>query len=105
MLPSVPKGRSRWSSHRLIGTQGERMPARATRDQVDVFVEIPRGSRAKYELDAKTGHIRLDPVLPSSVHYSTDDGGPDPGGSVGSSRRARTSRGSPVGSRRRHRPD
>jgi inorganic pyrophosphatase len=50
------------------------MPPKATRDQVDVFVEIPRGSRAKYELDKKSGHIRLDRVLHSSVHYPTDYG-------------------------------
>jgi len=50
------------------------MPAKATRDEVDVFVEIPRGSRAKYELDKQTGHIRLDRVLHSSVHYPADYG-------------------------------
>ncbi len=50
------------------------MPARAKTDQVDVFIEIPRGSRAKYELDKKTGHIRLDRVLHSSVHYPADYG-------------------------------
>ena len=48
--------------------------SRATSDTVDVFVEIPRGSRAKYELDKKTGHIRLDRVLHSSVHYPADYG-------------------------------
>lgn len=41
---------------------------------VDVFVEIPRGSRAKYELDKASGHIRLDRVLFSSVHYPADYG-------------------------------
>ena len=50
------------------------MPGRATRRNVDVFVEIPKGSRAKYELDNKTGHIRLDRVLYSSVHYPADHG-------------------------------
>ena len=50
------------------------MPARAKADQVDVFVEIPRGSRAKYELDKKSGRIRLDRVLHSSVHYPADYG-------------------------------
>ena len=50
------------------------MPSRATSDVVDVFVEIPRGSRAKYELDKKSGHIRLDRVLHSSVHYPADYG-------------------------------
>jgi inorganic pyrophosphatase len=37
---------------------------------VDVLVEIPKGSRAKYEMDQKTGRIRLDRVLFSSVHYN-----------------------------------
>ena len=50
------------------------MPARKTEQVVDVFVEIPRGSRAKYELDHESGHIRLDRVLHSSVHYPADYG-------------------------------
>lgn len=41
---------------------------------VDVFVEIPKGSRTKYELDKKSGRIRLDRVLFSSVHYPADYG-------------------------------
>jgi inorganic pyrophosphatase len=41
---------------------------------VDAIVEIPRGSRNKYEVDHKTGAIRLDRVLFSSVHYPTDYG-------------------------------
>jgi inorganic pyrophosphatase len=45
-----------------------------SRTSVDVFVEIPRGSRTKYELDKKTGRIRLDRVLFSSVHYPADYG-------------------------------
>ena len=47
---------------------------RGTPDAVDVFVEIPRGSRSKYELDRASGHIRLDRVLHSSVHYPADYG-------------------------------
>jgi inorganic pyrophosphatase len=50
------------------------MPGRATRRAVDVFVEIPKGSRAKYELDKASGRIRLDRVLFSSVHYPADYG-------------------------------
>ena len=45
-----------------------------SRTSVDVFVEIPRGSRTKYELDKKTGRIRLDRVLFASVHYPADYG-------------------------------
>ena len=41
---------------------------------VDVFVEIPRGSRNKYEFDRQRGVIKLDRVLYSSVHYPTDYG-------------------------------
>ncbi len=41
---------------------------------VEAIVEIPRGSRNKYEIDHITGTIRLDRVLFSSVHYPTDYG-------------------------------
>ncbi len=50
------------------------MPRRAVSRSVDVFVEIPKGSRTKYELDKATGRIRLDRVLFSSVHYPADYG-------------------------------
>ena len=54
--------------------QTTRRPRGASTESVDVFVEIPRGSRTKYELDRATGHIRLDRVLFSSVHYPADYG-------------------------------
>jgi inorganic pyrophosphatase len=38
------------------------------------FIEIPRGSRNKYEYDEATRTFRLDRVLYSSVHYPTDYG-------------------------------
>lgn len=41
---------------------------------VEAVIEIPRGSRNKYEIDKSTGVIRLDRVLYSSVHYPTDYG-------------------------------
>jgi inorganic pyrophosphatase len=41
---------------------------------VDAIVEIPRGSRNKYEFDPVTGAIHLDRVLFSSVHYPGDYG-------------------------------
>jgi inorganic pyrophosphatase len=43
-------------------------------DLVEVVVEIPRGSRNKYELDKERGVVELDRVLYSSVHYPTDYG-------------------------------
>jgi len=41
---------------------------------VEVIVEIPRGSRNKYEIDHTTGLVHLDRVLYSSVHYPADYG-------------------------------
>jgi len=41
---------------------------------VNGIVEIPRGSRAKYELDKESGMICLDRVLYSSVYYPANYG-------------------------------
>jgi inorganic pyrophosphatase len=43
-------------------------------DLLNVVVEIPRGSRNKYELDKRTGMLRLDRLLYSSVHYPGEYG-------------------------------
>ncbi|MDQ3606890.1 MAG: inorganic diphosphatase [Gemmatimonadota bacterium] len=43
-------------------------------DEMTVLVEIPRGSRNKYELDKSSGLFRLDRVLYSAVHYPGDYG-------------------------------
>src|SRR5688500_10356156 len=39
-----------------------------------VVIEVPRGSRNKYELDKETGLLRLDRVLYSAVHYPANYG-------------------------------
>jgi inorganic pyrophosphatase len=41
---------------------------------VNGIIEIPKGSRAKYELDKKSGLLRLDRVLYSSVYYPANYG-------------------------------
>lgn len=41
---------------------------------VEVVVEIPMGSRNKYEMDHKTGRIRLDRMLFTSTVYPLDYG-------------------------------
>lgn len=43
-------------------------------DELRVFIEIPQGSRNKYELDKETGLIKFDRLLYSSVHYPGDYG-------------------------------
>ena len=48
---------------------GENVP-----EFVNGIVEIPKGSRAKYELDKDSGLLKLDRVLYSSVYYPANYG-------------------------------
>lgn len=43
-------------------------------DNFPVVIEIPRGSKLKYEIDKRTGLLMLDRVLYSSVHYPANYG-------------------------------
>ena len=43
-------------------------------DIVNAVIEIPKGSKNKYELDEKTGLFKLDRVLNSPFHYATEYG-------------------------------
>lgn len=40
----------------------------------NAVIEIPKGSKNKYELDKKTGMIKVDRVLFSSIHYPANYG-------------------------------
>lgn len=42
--------------------------------QVPAIIEVPKGSKTKYELDKKSGLIRVDRILFSSVHYPANYG-------------------------------
>ena len=42
--------------------------------ELEIVVEIPRGSRNKYEIDDKTGAIWLDRMLFTATRYPTDYG-------------------------------
>jgi inorganic pyrophosphatase len=42
--------------------------------EFDVFIEIPKGSRNKYEVDHTTGRIHLDRMLFTSTRYPDDYG-------------------------------
>jgi inorganic pyrophosphatase len=42
--------------------------------EFDVLIEIPRGSRNKYEVDHETGRMRLDRTLFTSTQYPADYG-------------------------------
>ena len=41
---------------------------------VEAFIEIPAYSKVKYELDKDSGHLRMDRVLFSAVHYPQNYG-------------------------------
>ena len=41
---------------------------------VNALIEIPQGSRTKYEIDKKTGLLKLDRVIFSSFHYPVNYG-------------------------------
>jgi inorganic pyrophosphatase len=49
-------------------------PGRHPPEEVTAVIEIPSGSRNKYELDKDSGLFRLDRVLYSAVHYPGDYG-------------------------------
>ena len=50
------------------------IPACAGEGVINAFVEIPKGSRNKYEYDEDLGVMALDRALYSAVHYPTDYG-------------------------------
>jgi inorganic pyrophosphatase len=49
-------------------------PGNKLPDIVNGIIEIPKGSRAKYELDKESGLLKLDRVLYSSVYYPANYG-------------------------------
>jgi inorganic pyrophosphatase len=49
-------------------------PGKKPPEIVTAIIEIPQGSRNKYELDKVSGLMRLDRVLYSAVHYPGDYG-------------------------------
>ena len=66
-------------SHRDVGHEATRYRGHMHSpgvfpDVVEIVVEIPRGSRNKYEFDEEIGVYRLDRVLSSAVFYNFDYG-------------------------------
>ncbi len=43
-------------------------------EQVNAMIEIPQGSRTKYEIDKTTGLLKLDRIIYSSFHYPVNYG-------------------------------
>jgi inorganic pyrophosphatase len=49
-------------------------PGDNTPETVNAIIEIPKGSKAKYEIDKESGLLKLDRVLFSSVMYPANYG-------------------------------
>ncbi len=49
-------------------------PKRISRNEFDAVIEIPKGSKIKYELDKETGLLRMDRILYTSTHYPANYG-------------------------------
>lgn len=50
------------------------IPLDVNADAIPAVIEIPQGTRNKYELDRETGLLRVDRVLYSAVHYPANYG-------------------------------
>ena len=48
--------------------------SRITANDFTVVIEIPKGSKTKYELDKSTGFLKLDRILHTSTHYPANYG-------------------------------
>lgn len=55
--------------HDIPAGEQDKLPLEFT-----AVIEIPTGSKVKYELDKKTGLIKLDRILYSAVHYPANYG-------------------------------
>lgn len=49
-------------------------PKRITPEEFICVIEIPKGSKKKYELDKETGYLMLDRILYTSTHYPANYG-------------------------------
>ncbi|MBQ1283691.1 MAG: inorganic diphosphatase, partial [Clostridia bacterium] len=49
-------------------------PHRISATDFIAVIEIPKGCKIKYELDKKTGFLRMDRVLHTSTHYPANYG-------------------------------
>ncbi len=49
-------------------------PSRITPEEFTAIIEIPQGSKCKYELDKETGLLKLDRILYTSTHYPASYG-------------------------------
>lgn len=49
-------------------------PKKISQDKFMAVIEIPKGSKIKYELDKDTGFLMMDRILYTSTHYPANYG-------------------------------
>ncbi len=49
-------------------------PKKISKDRFTAVIEIPKGSKIKYELDKETGFLMMDRILYTSTHYPANYG-------------------------------
>ena len=49
-------------------------PERVSPECFECVIEIPKGSKVKYELDKQTGLLKMDRILYTSTHYPSNYG-------------------------------
>jgi inorganic pyrophosphatase len=72
--PSPPTARRRDTFRRAMHPWHDVSLGKDAPFLVPVVIEVPRGSKNKYELDKSSGLLRVDRVLFSSVHYPANYG-------------------------------
>jgi inorganic pyrophosphatase len=60
--------------HKTVHPWHDISPGENAPEEITAFIEVSKGSMLKYELDKKSGFIKLDRVLYSAVHYPGDYG-------------------------------
>ncbi len=61
-------------THKTVHPWHDISPGENVPDEVTAFIEVPKNSMLKYELDKESGFLKLDRVLYSAVHYPGDYG-------------------------------
>ena len=49
-------------------------PGESSPEEINVIIEIPKGSSTKYEFDSKSGFVFVDRILLSAMHYPCNYG-------------------------------
>ena len=73
LLKSMVKDREKGNIE-IMNIWHDADPSRITKTSFDAVIEISKGGKNKYELDKKTGMLRLDRVLYTSTHYPANYG-------------------------------